>query len=414
MAGGICAHEVAVALKKKNYEVHIVCYQRKGEKKYDEYEGLIIHRIKSKWVILLRDLSQSIQNDFFSDYLYKVAMLLNKASKIFFIKWFPLTSPFLAINYYKKAAEIIGQDLSTKILAFYSPVESPLAALILKKKFPTTDFVVYMLDSLGNSDGNKYMSQEWVNKKGVEWERKIFDRAKGIINLRCHEEYYNNLKYDIFRNKMMIADIPLLRETITKNINIPSAFDAVKINWVYAGSLDSSIRNPDFACDFFLALTTKNNKNFHFFSKGNCETTLKKYANKSQGLIIPHGHVPINIIHGVFNQADILVNIGNEHSDFIPSKIFEYISKGKAIVHFYSQNNDICIPYLQRYPLAICIKQDYSSLEKNIERYEEFEKLISDVKIDFNELKEIFIENTPEYNAELINKIFYTKENSDV
>ena len=37
----------------------------------------------------------------------------------------------------------------------------------------------------------------------------------------------------------------------------------------------------------------------------------------------------------IYQEADILVNIGNSIDNQMPSKIFEYISTGKPILNFY-------------------------------------------------------------------------------
>jgi hypothetical protein len=39
------------------------------------------------------------------------------------------------------------------------------------------------------------------------------------------------------------------------------------------------------------------------------------------------------------------------------SKIFEYISCGKPIVHFYTANNDAKLKILKEYPLALCLSK---------------------------------------------------------
>ena len=55
----------------------------------------------------------------------------------------------------------------------------------------------------------------------------------------------------------------------------------------------------------------------------------------------------------IYQEADILVNIGNAIDNQMPSKIFEYISTGKPILNFYKVPNCPTLKYLNNYPLAL-------------------------------------------------------------
>ena len=59
-----------------------------------------------------------------------------------------------------------------------------------------------------------------------------------------------------------------------------------------------------------------------------------------------------------YEDADVLVNIGNSVDNFMPSKIFEYISTGKPIINVYKIPECPTLKYLAEYPLALCVSEE--------------------------------------------------------
>ena len=59
-----------------------------------------------------------------------------------------------------------------------------------------------------------------------------------------------------------------------------------------------------------------------------------------------------------YEDADVLVNIGNSVDNFMPSKIFEYISTGKPIINVYKLPECPTLKYLAEYPLALCVSEE--------------------------------------------------------
>lgn len=54
-------------------------------------------------------------------------------------------------------------------------------------------------------------------------------------------------------------------------------------------------------------------------------------------------------------QAGVLVSIGNAAANQVPSKLFEYAAAGKPVLHLSAGENDAALPYLARWPLALCV-----------------------------------------------------------
>lgn len=399
MAGGICAHQLAKGLRDRGYDVHIICYQRKGEKD-EEIEGIHIHRVKMPLVNTIRDYSERIQSQFLSMIVYNIAILLNRILKIVFLKWYPLKSPILILRYIACVKKL---DVDTVVGEYYS-VESACAASILKEKY-NKKLVLYNVDSLSNCDSAVGLSLKYVRKKGMEWEDKLFKNADCIVVMKCHEDHYRSSAFSKYKDKLKILDLPLMEITSESKEN--EDFKNIKSNiiWVYTGSLSHAIRSPDYLLKIVenLPLPIK----IHFFSKGDCESEINEAAKKHKGKIIQHGHIPKEELEKSYREADFLISIGNFYGDFLPSKTIEYIAHCKPIIHLCYQENDASIPYLERYGHALIIKVYEETLDKHIIRIQEFVEYYINNRVTINacDIKKQYLENTPEYTAEVIDNM---------
>ena len=103
-------------------------------------------------------------------------------------------------------------------------------------------------------------------------------------------------------------------------------------------------------------------------------------------------------------EVDVLVSIGNHlrGTDYsLPSKIIEYIALGKPILHIYGGSNDSVIEYLDKYALG-CVIYPEEGIEKNVEKLELFIKHNKGNRIPFEQVKQKFYHNSPDYTAEII------------
>ena len=84
----------------------------------------------------------------------------------------------------------------------------------------------------------------------------------------------------------------------------------------------------------------------------------------------------------------------------LPSKIFEYMSTGKKIIHVSKGEGDICIEHYKKYPNVLIINEmdevDVSAKAIKLFMQKECET------VDLEQLKEVFKENTPEYTIDLM------------
>ncbi len=404
-ANGICTHQVALSLKKLGYDVHVICFKKKGDQEEDIYEGIKIHRIKMRLFFRLRFYGEDNIDTLKGKLAYKAAMIINKIKKLLFIPFFPMTSPIFIYRYYKKAELLHSRNNFDLILSVYNPLEAIVAGAMLKK-YKKVKFGAYFLDPLTNNTKSKYVPILWQNRKGWEWEQRIYNYADVIYNLKCHEKHYQQVRYDYFRDKMKFVDIPLLRPLNKNSIDRAACFDAQYLHWVYTGSLSTDFRDPWYAYEIFNLLISENrNYKFHFYSYGNCEERIMEYEEKTDHAIVRHGYVENEKVISAILSANVLISFGPANSTMIPSKIFEYMATGNPIIHFYMQDNDVCIPYYKKYPLVLMIKQDKKLLKENAKKVGLFIERSKGKHVEFSEIKKFFEMNTPEYTTSMIDSM---------
>ncbi|MCM2590893.1 hypothetical protein NDQ53_16445 [Rossellomorea marisflavi] len=402
LANGICIHEIALSLKQQGFEVHVLCYGE-HQRFSEEDQGIFIHYVKGRFFYKLREYGENNINNFKGKVAYKSAMLINKFKKVVLFPYFPLTSPLFLFRYWKKAKEIHKENNFRLILSVFNPLEALITGMLIKKRDSSVRFGVYILDSLTNGVKRKYISKSKTEEKGWKWEKKIFNYADKIFIMKSHENHHKQPRYDIYKDKMETVDIPLFKnftEFMPQGEKTIKEKDKDCIDFTYTGELTIVGRNPEYLCSTFLELTKNNNCKLHFYTRGNAESLIRKYSDIAFGKIIRYGYVAREDAVKAIVTSDILVSIGNEGSDMIPSKIFEYMSTGNKIIHFYKNTNDSCIFYYKKYPNALLINENNAD-EENIKLINEF-MYSKKNNVSYSELKEKFLENTPEYTSKLI------------
>ena len=320
--------------------------------------------------------------------------------QLLFFPWCRMSSIIVPLRYYFKINELYKKNKYDMICSSNAPFDGTLGTYWFKKKNPDVYWECYILDTFSNKGQTKYISAKTNDKKGWKWEKKFFDKANKIINIKGDVEHYSKSRYDIYRKKMVNTDVPLFD---LKHYEVIPKKNNEKIRMIYAGRLLEHLSSPQYLCELLYKLSKKIDYSMDFYSSGDCEKIIEKYQNITSGKIKRCGLIDHNELLERYKKADILISIGSKKADLTPSKIFEYMSMGKKIIHIIKNDNDICVESYKKYPKALLI-DERDNVEENIEKIIKFINS-EDLQIDFNTLKEAFIENTPQYTVELMLKI---------
>lgn len=296
--------------------------------------------------------------------------------------------------------EKINEEIDVIIPACL-PFESVLAALEFKNKCSYRVKVVPFLfdkfsknSTLHRTDNNR--KRKFKTHLSLEkWTIEECDKVIFVESWKEHLQEY----FSAFADKFCQVEHPLLKR-ITSTEIVP--YDCEKINIVYTGALYKKIRNPLYALKLFSRLIEVNKKIIlNFYINGDYNSIVDSYCEKYPENIINHGSVPTNFAKAVIINADILLSIGNSDVTQLPSKIFEYISTGNPIVHFYSDKEDPVISLLNNYTNSCCVGNDDSLIQKEELKLQEMINNLGN-NIQFNEVEKIFYKATPRFTANKI------------
>lgn len=267
-------------------------------------------------------------------------------------------------------------------------------------------FFYYELDSLINNPMYKSGMKKYMRHRLIKLEKKLFDSAELIIHLNNNRVFYGKEKYKKYDKKSVYSDIPYLIEN--KSIGEDGTVEIEDVSrdqllMIYSGHLSKDYRPPFQLIELIKRISNHTRLKCLFFSRGDCEETLRQAEIETNGVIRRMGYVSQEILSVYMNRADFLLDIGNRLSgeDYsLPSKVIDYMSMGKPIIHM-NGVNDSAIEYLEKYGLALNVPEEFNDIyvEKNVMS---FIKESRGKKQDFSEVAKRFPQNTPGYTADLI------------
>ena len=172
---------------------------------------------------------------------------------------------------------------------------------------------------------------------------------------------YSNLKN---KDKILPLEFPSFfeKETYThdsKNI----VFQKNKINLLYTGIFYPKIRTPDFLIKLLMNLPDD-------FVLHICGSVSKKFLSKYKEAIdkkrlMVYGNINHQLLFNAISDCDFLVNVGNNTSYMLPSKLISYISTGKPIINIVKISNCPTLSYLFDYPNYVNIYEN-NRMEDNL------------------------------------------------
>ncbi len=291
------------------------------------------------------------------------------------------------IEFYLKALN--GLDFAIDmIIPTCLPFDTVKAALLYKQSHECRVIPV-LYDMFAESQ--RLHRFQW-NKKlkmraNLKLEEEMLKQSDLVLHMPSWTKHFEMCWPELKEKRQEIEHPLIVRPERTKL----EGYDQDKINIAYTGVVDSVIRNPQFALNF-ISGEMFSDIVFHFYSLGSAQGFIEKAA-KSRKNIVSHGQVPSSAARQVMNTADILLSIGNNDNTQMPSKIFEYMSTGKPILHFAQIPDDKTALTLKRYPLAHIIFQDSENTECQRREVYRFIIVNRKRKIGFDDIRTCFEES---------------------
>jgi glycosyltransferase involved in cell wall biosynthesis len=123
---------------------------------------------------------------------------------------------------------------------------------------------------------------------------------------------------------------------------------------LYVGRLYRGLREPRFLLELFealCALRTQTRYELHLIGEAHeFEVPLLDWKRRLGQRLSVHGVKSREATAAAVAAADVLVNLGNESADQLPSKVVEYAAAGKPILNLARQDDDVSSSFLRSYP----------------------------------------------------------------
>lgn len=397
-ANALCAQELIREFKCRGYNVDVIAFQDSGIELPAEYEGNKIYGVKPDMRLRLFYYADNYSGTVKGKISGIAANIMSKGKNLFLLPW----QPFYTFSFPRRICRLIEslykKEKYDAIVSVFGPFDGAYGAIQFKRKHPEVPLGIYAVDTLDKTGVKNILHGMFYHSEF--WEKRFLQNSDVFIPMQSRMSRFEQSSFDQWQNKIFAADLPRLTFQKGTEEQERDYFKNGKENWVYAGSLNPVHYPVGDLLRYFLKLPNDKERVLHFYSRGNGLKDVEKAAEENPGRIVSHGYVNSNELSEIMKSCDVLVSV--KYSNQISAKIFECISYGKPIVHFSGTQNDPDIEYLNKYPNAFIFK----TYEKNAEhRFSQCLEMIENAKkgsIDEQQLKAIFVKNTPEYSVQLL------------
>lgn len=279
------------------------------------------------------------------------------------------------------------------VLSLGFPQQMHDAARKFKKLHPEVRWITYSTDT-------NYASIN-ATRIRVRFVRDFILRQRIKNELSCFRNAdYNFFSREIYENCLgflepILDKCSILDYTLTNSVNKASGelrlFDKNKINMLFAGGVGRPMRDPSYFAKVFASCANKTNCVLHLYMLRGSQPFFDEPADGLADHIVLHDPVSPEVMRQLMEEADILVNLGNDSDVFSPSKLFDYVSTGLPIVCTTYRGRKVN-EILNRIPNVLLL-ENYSDVESDSRRLMEFCKNVKGVRTPFSQIEALL----PEY-----------------
>jgi len=373
-------------------DVDIICSWLPGLRRYEIVNGVEVHRIGGGVIERLRAIlrpkeraTTASSNEEFNKnnhglfqkifgWILPIARFVN--DKIWKNIYWPDYACLWIAPAAAKALELYEMEKYGTVISVSDPFSSHLAGKQVKSNCPDTNWLVDIGDPFSFRLDNPTNNHKLYRKYNYRKEGQMLALADCIsvtteITRHRYTELFSGTGAKIKVIPPMMtesADAVERKRVLSENKNI---------KLVYVGTLYRTIRNPEHLLKLFKALLSthgKMNAEIHFFGGyDDCREIFEPYQLLFADKLSLHGLVNRTKVFKAMSEADILVNIGNDNSYQLPSKLVEYAWLGKPIVNLYSIDNDSSKEFLKEYPAILNLDtRPNSSMEEQVRKLADF------------------------------------------
>lgn len=330
-----------------------------------------------------------------------------RVNQILTIPIYPILHPKMQHKLNKKAFEICSKYKIDAIVGVSFPFEAVIAGAYVKKKIPEIIFIPYLIDAYSCGTPPKYLPQSYSNRRRLWYEHNAISNADGIIAMKSGREFYEKQEYECY-HKIYYLNPAFFVEPKRRTDKSDNHHLQGYINIVYTGYLYLPDRNPTYAIRLFSSLKSFKVR-LTFIGRTEVKDIIEKEKKTFNGELSAPGFMKHEQLEDFLMNADFLLHMGVSNGSAISGKIFEYMSYGKPIIALYHDPNEATLPYLEKYPYAICINIKTTPVDIATILIEKFITENMGKVAEPSSLKALFYDSTPDAFWDVLNSIVEEK-----
>lgn len=398
-ANAVCVKKFEDVLREKGHRV-IYCNRKHDlyEPDYYYYEGTELYTVGKNSDLFFQSL-QRLGQLTLPNHMKGCFTVSYKAFRMFMkIINFGVSSADLRIkasklyldHYSDRIVTICKQENVDLIMSVSMPFDSHKAVLQAMQKLKGRNmrqpkWITYCIDAYWSKVGINHA--EVLRKKAEE--NAVFKESDMILLLETIANDFSSKEFDFCRSKIQQLPLPLFDLKLDKQYKDGILYTSDVLNCLFAGTIYDDYSNVDALVAVIRNISDKHTI-FHIMGKiyPKSLNLLEELQEEYPERLIIYGRQSYDYAKGSMQRADILVNLANDNSNQIPSKIFEYIACRKPIINIYRNPDDIGAKYLQKYPLAFNF--NVNQMENMINELSKWLLSISAKRVSLDELKDIY------------------------
>lgn len=366
----------------RNVEAFVIASNKGGLPSFEIHNGINIYRtadnrlftwIKRQYLKISATKSQGKSE----------VLDVNKTGlirKIYDLTWKRIYFPDFAFLWQRKALkksiELIDRENIKNVITVSWPFSGHVVGYNLKKRKD----IFWIADTIDPFSLSKAVNNNFLYQKlNYRYEKKILSNADRLCLLT---EKLKNKYISIFsipaERIIVIPNLFISPKIIGNNKALLEHPDLIKM--LFIGTLAPKTRSPRKLLSLFVSLLNRNaldtsrvTLELHFYGNYKaCINDFKQFHSYLGRNIFLHEFIPKESVHQKMQDADILVNIGNNNEYQEPSKILEYISMQKPIINVCSINEDTSLNILMNYNNFYNFFPEDLSNDKKIEELYKF------------------------------------------
>lgn len=265
-------------------------------------------------------------------------------------------------------------------------------AMLLQSILSIKRWFTYIVDPYAD---NQLLRSDIAGR--VKEETEVFERCSEIFTVKLLYDRCVHSTIRKYREKVHFVPDTFVWDRTVYNKAVEKKYGET-IAFYYMGQFIKEIRNPEPLFRIFSLLPDFCELNLYY--RG-CAEIVEQYSAILKERMRRNDYISDQEEYNrVVGSADVLISIGNMIDNQSPSKIYEYCSFGKPIIHFYSNENDIVLKNFERYPLMKFIDYHTDS-EEAAREILRFSKENVGKKVTYSEIQEIFSDYTLDYVIKL-------------